>query len=256
MAMSAPSGSQQPALAGKRIVITRPDADAARLATRLRMLGATPIVAPAIRIEFTDPPELDAALGTLDAFDWIVFTSKNGVAAVMRRTDSIAGPKVAAIGPATATALVENGVEPDIIPEVYISEGIVDALGDVRGAKILLPRADIARRALADELRNRGAQVHEIAAYHTRTVGKNPPDLEAADAVTFTSSSTVLGFLETGSVPARAKVICIGPITAATARAHGLRVDGVADEYTEDGLVRALVAAFSYREPEHGRTDG
>src|SRR5574341_987959 len=124
--------SQSP-LAGRRIVITRPEADATRLADRLRALGAVPILAPAIRIEFTDPPELDGALANLAGYHWIVFTSRSGVEAVFRRTPAIAGPKVAAIGPATAGVLRAHGVEPDLVPAEYVAEAILEALGHVRG---------------------------------------------------------------------------------------------------------------------------
>lgn len=239
-------------LSGRRIVITRPQADAERLAARLRALGAEPIVAPAIEIEFTDPPELDAALARLHEYHWIVFTSRNGVDAVLRRPSGRAlkpgtphpTPRIAAIGPATAGALRRHGVEPDLVPDRYVAEAVLEALGDVKGLKVLLPRADIARKALPEGLSARGAEVHEIAAY--RTGGAAPQaSLGPVDAVTFTSSSTVRGFLENGPVPEGAKVICIGPITAATAQEYGLEVTAVADEYTEDGLVAALVAAFT-----------
>lgn len=234
------------ALAGKRIVITRPESDAERLAARLEAMGATPIVAPAIEIEFTDPPELDQALARPDVYDWIVFTSKNGVEAVFRRTDRLAGPKIAAIGPATADGLRAHGVEPDVVPDEYVAEAVLEALGDVRGQRILLPRADLAREALPEGLRARGATVDVIAAYRTRMSG-GAGAVQDADAVTFTSSSTVRGFLAGAAVPAGAKVVCIGPITAATAREMGLEVHHVAAAYTEDGLIAALVAAF-----EHG----
>ena len=232
-------------LAGRTVVITRPQADAERLAERLRGLGATPVVAPAIEIEFTDPPELDAALASIREYHWIVFTSRHGVEAVFRRTAKIAGPKVAAIGPATAHALRKRGVEPDLVPAQYIAEAVLAALGDVRGLKILLPRADIARQALPNGLSARGAIVHEMAAYRTRATEPATASIDRADAVTFTSSSTVRGFLENGPVPEGAKVICIGPITAQTAREYGLEVAAVADEYTEDGLIAALLKALS-----------
>jgi uroporphyrinogen-III synthase len=234
-------------LAGRRIVITRPEADATRLAGRLRGVGAVPIVAPAIRIEFTDPPELDRALASLGAYHWIVFTSRSGVEAVFRRARSIAGPKVAAIGPATAAALHANGVDPDLVPSEYVAEAILDALGDVRGLRFLLPRADIAREALVEGLEGRGAEVHQIAAYRTREVSVPRADLGPVDAVTFTSSSTVRGFLAGGPLPDGALVVCIGPITAHTAREHGLDVAAVAEHYTEDGLIAALTAAFARR---------
>ncbi len=234
-------------LAGRRIVITRPEADATRLADRLRALGAVPIVAPAIRIEFTDPPELDGALANLAGYHWIIFTSRSGVEAVFRRTTALAGPKVAAIGPATAAILRARGVEPDLVPEEYVAEAILEALGEVRGLRFLLPRADIAREALVDGLERGGAVVHEIAAYRTREVSVRRAELGPVDAVTFTSSSTVRGFLAGGPVPDGAKVVCIGPITAQTAREHGLDVAAVAEHYTEDGLIAALVAAFTER---------
>lgn len=237
----------QSTLAGRRIVITRPEADAVRLAERLRELGAIPIVAPAIRIEFTDPPELDRALANLAGYHWIVFTSRSGVEAVFRRTRSIAGPKVAAIGPATAAALRAHGVEPDLVPAQYVAEAILDGVGPVRGLRFLLPRADIAREALVDGLEHRGAVVDEIAAYRTTEVAARRAELGPVDAVTFTSSSTVRGFLAGGAVPAGAKVVCIGPITAQTAREHGLDVAAVAEHYTEDGLIAALVVALAGR---------
>jgi len=232
-------------LAGRRIVITRPEADATRLANRLRALGAIPIVAPAIQIEFTDPPELDRALANLAEYHWIIFTSRSGVEAVFRRTRSLAGPKVAAIGPATAAALRAHGVEPDLVPAEYVAEGILETLGEVRSLRFLLPRADIAREALVDGLTRRGAVVDEIAAYRTRELIAPRADPGPVDAVTFSSSSTVRGFLAGGPVPAGAKVVCIGPITAQTAREHGLDVAAVAEHYTEDGLISALVAAFA-----------
>lgn len=239
------------ALKGRRIVITRPEGDARRLAGRLEALGAIPVLVPAIDIRFTDPPELDAALAEIALYDWVVFTSRNGVEAVFRRTANVRGPKVAAIGPATADALRRHGMEPDLVPSEYVAEAVLDALGDVRGLRILLPRADIAREALPSGLRERGAIVDVIAAYRTESGGPTADPGESADAITFTSSSTVRGFLRGGTVPRGAKVVCIGPITAATAREMGLTVDYVAEEYTEDGLIAALIAAFA----ESGNTD-
>ncbi|GBD31955.1 hypothetical protein HRbin33_00917 [bacterium HR33] len=242
-------------LAGKRIVITRPDPDAARLAGRLRSLGAVPIVAPSIEIEFTDPPELARALERISEYDWIVFTSKNGVEAVFRLARELERrenkPRIAAIGPATAQALRRRGVEADLIPERYVAEAVLEALGNVSGLKILLPRANIARRTLVDGLREKGAVVEEIAAYRTRSRkahrarGPEAESLDAADAITFTSSSTVRGYVENWPVPPGAKIVCIGPVTARTAAECGLRVDAVAERYTEDGLIAALLDLFA-----------
>jgi uroporphyrinogen-III synthase len=231
-------------LSGRKIVITRSQTDAAQLANRLAALGAEPIVVPAIQVEFADPGPLDAALAKIQSYDWVIFTSRNGVDAVYQRVKSIKGPRVAAIGPATGAALRAHGVEPDLIPSAHVGEALLAALGDVRGQRLLLPRADIARRTLPDGLRARGAIVDDIAAYRTRSTDEPRPDLTGVDAVTFASSSSVRGFLESGPVPAGARVVCIGPVTAATAREMGLNVTEVAGDYTEDGLIAALVAAF------------
>ncbi len=238
------------ALQGRRIVITRPAEKGRRLAQRLRALGAVPIEFPTVRIEAADPGPLDEALRSLDGFDWVVFTSANGVEALFARLGAagkdaraLDGRKVAAIGPVTAQALQQRGVEPALVPGEYVAEAILGALGEVRGLRFLLPRADIAREALAAGLKERGALVTEVAAYRTvGAVGPGgvPPDLSGADAVTFTSSSTVRHFLASGAAVGRAKVVCIGPVTAATARELGLTVDAMAEEYTEDGLIRAL----------------
>jgi uroporphyrinogen-III synthase len=208
-------------------------------------LGAVPIVVPAIQIEWADPAPLDAAVANLGTYDWVIFTSRNGVEAFFRRTKGISGTRVAAIGPATAGELRAHGVEPDLIPADHIAEAIVEALGDVRGQKILLPRADIARRTLPETLRERGASVDDVPVYHTRPAEHTRPNLDRVDAVTFTSSSSVRNFLAGGGVPAGAKVICIGPVTAGTAREHGLEAIEVTGDYSEDGLVAALIAALS-----------
>lgn len=233
-------------------MITRPRERAQRLAERLRSLGAEPIVFPTVRIEPADPGPLEAAARSLEQYDWIVFTSANGVEAFCARLAAagkdardLARRKVAAIGPVTAQALRQRGIEPALVPGEYVAEAILGALGEVRGLRFLLPRADIARAALATGLRERGAEVTELAAYRTVGAGAPPPDLTRADAVTFTSSSTVRHFVASGAQAGRAKVVCIGPVTAATARELGLVVHAVATTYTEDGLIEALEGALS-----------
>ena len=222
--------------------MTRAEPDGRRLAERLESLGAQAVLVPSIRVEFADPGPLDTALRQLAHYHWVIFTSRNGVEAVFRRTATLQGPKVAAVGPVTAAELRRHGVEPDLIPEQHVAEGILEALGGVKGLRILLPQADIARRALVNGLCEQGALVDEVVAYHTRTERAPRPDLRQVDAVTFTSASTVRGFLEAG--PPGAAVVCIGPVTAQTAREHGLEVTEVAGDYSEDGLVAALVAAL------------
>lgn len=225
-------------------MITRSEQDARALAGRLESLGAVPIVVPAIRIDFEDPGPLDALLRRLPEFDWIIFTSRNTVEAVCRRGRLAPGPRVAAIGPATAGALRARGIEPDLVPAEHVAEALVSALRDVRGKRFLLPRADIARRELPDTLRAEGAEVEEVVVYRTRPATGPRPDLSGTDAVTFTSPSTVKNFLAGGPVPAGARIVCIGPVTAQTARSLGLDVTEVAGDYTEDGLIAALVSAL------------
>jgi uroporphyrinogen III methyltransferase/synthase len=212
--------------------------------SRLEALGAVPLLVPGIRIEFTDPGPLDAALTRLRDYDWVIFTSRHAVEAVFRRRRSLSGPRVAAVGRATAGELVRHGVVPDLVPREFVGERLLDALGPVAGLRVLLPRADIGRRTIPEGLAARGAAVDEVVVYRTVAGSPSRPDLTGVDAVTFTSPSTVHGFLESGPLPAGARVLCIGPVTAAAAREHGLEVHEVAGEYTEDGLVAALIEAL------------
>ena len=244
----------------KRIVVTRPQAQAAGFCQKLADAGAIPIPFPTIRITpMPDTKRLDEALRRLNDYAWIVFTSVNGVAYCWDRLDAVAqvglpaSLRVAAIGPATAQALRDRGVEPDFVPAEFIAERIAEGMGDVAGQAVLLPRAEEARKTLAEMLTRRGALVDEIPSY--RTVAEAPPpDAFAAlragvDALTFTSSSTVRHFaaLVKDRAPhgvQDALVACIGPITAETARSLGYEVATVADEYTTDGLLRALEKLF------------
>ena len=253
-------------LAGRHIAITRPREQAAALAERLEALGARVSLLSAIRIApVDDPTPLDDAIAQLSSYDWLVFTSVNGVRAFAERLEATGHTwadrglaRVAAIGPATAKALEDVGVAVDLTPDEYIAEGILEGLGLVAGQRLLLARADIARRSLAEGLRLRGAEVDEVAAY--RTIAEPvAPDLlkriledDRVDAITFTSSSTVRGLLQglaaTGRDPRAAldgvALAAIGPITAATLREHELTPAFVAEEYTIAGLTAALVAYF------------
>jgi len=257
-------------LAGKRIAVTRPREQADALARQLEALGARVTLLAAIRIApIEDSAPLDAAIAQLGSYDWLVFTSVNGVAAFTERLaatdhtwDERGLAQVAAIGPATAAALERAGVPVALMPDEYVAEGILDGLGMVAGQRLLLARADIARRTLAEGLRLRGAEVDEVAAYRTIPQPVAPELIERilgdergerVDAITFTSSSTALGLLQglaaTGREPVEAlrgvALAAIGPITAATLREHGLEPAVVAQEYTIPGLTTALVAYFS-----------
>ena len=244
-------------LAGKRILVTRPRAQAAELCDKLTAQGATPIVFPTIEIA---PPDdygaLDRAIRHLAQYQWITFTSVNGVKSFWERLDVVGAglapvQRIAAIGPATASALQAHDVTVTLIPDEYVAEAIIESIGAVQGQRILLPRADIAREALAVELRKRGAIVDEITAYRTLPAQPDPDGLRelqrGVDAITFTSSSTVRNFMALrgrDSVLPQTLIACIGPITANTAREFDLRVDVIAADYTTDGLVAALVDHF------------
>jgi uroporphyrinogen III methyltransferase / synthase len=252
------------ALRGKRVLVTRPRAQAEGLVERLAELGAEPVVFPTIAIApLEDTSQLDQAIRKLTTYRWVIFTSANGVAAFWSRLAVLgydkrrfSAVKVAAIGPATTAALVEHGVKPDFVPAEFVAEAIVPGLGEVSGQRILLPRAEIARKALVDELRRLGAQPDEIAVYRTIHPQPSPAalaELEAGvDVATFTSSSTVRGFFEllgaqrAAAVLKGAIIACIGPITAETAQEYGLAVTVVAAEYSMEGLVRAIEAYFQY----------
>jgi uroporphyrinogen-III synthase len=255
-------------LHGKRIAVTRAEEQASGLIERLRALGAEPVACPAIAIVApADFAPLDAAIARLDAYDWLIVTSANGAHALLDRmaglgksVTALAHLAIGAIGPATASALAQRGLHASFIPTAYVAEAILAEIGDMAGRRILLPRADIAREALAVGLREKGATVDEIAAYRT-VPGPGARELAdllragSPDAITFTSSSTVRyllgGLAEAGlarpdacALLNSAAIVCIGPITAATARDEGLRVDAVAREYTTEGLVAALVEWF------------
>ena len=245
-------------LFGKRVLITRPAHQADELAARLWEMGAEPIVAPTI--EIAPPPDVDAArqaAARVRDYAWIVFTSRNGVDAFFDRLGELGRDarafgdvRIAAIGPKTAAALTAHGVRADLIPPEYVNEAVAEALlaRTSVGDRVLVYRAREARDVLPETLREHGREVDVVAAYETRTVGD--PELAEkaahADIVTFTSSSTVHGFVENVPDAARAlsekTVAAIGPITARTARDAGIRVDVVADEFTAEGLLRALTA--------------
>ncbi len=253
--------TEQRPLSGRRIVVTRPRHQAEPLKNALAALGADVVVAPAIRIE---PPAdwaaLDAALAHADDYDWIVFTSVNGVEVFFDRIastrHSTLGSAFAAIGPATADALSERGVEATVVPERFVAEEVFAALSrhtDLSGKKILLPRADIAREALPNLLRDAGCDVDVVAAY--RTVASSE-DIERAtalvrdgsvDAVTFTSGSTVRSFFASADDNLRAHVApaSIGPITSDALREENVEPVIEAERYTTEGLVEAIRQHFS-----------
>jgi uroporphyrinogen III methyltransferase/synthase len=244
-------------LFGRRVVVTRAREQASDLVDRLHRLGAETIQLPAIAID--EPEDGGAELRECATwlsrgdFEWVVFTSANAVerfCAFLRDARAFGSTNVAAIGPGTADALRRFGVVPDLIPDRFVAESLVDAFPAGAG-KVLLPRAAVARDVLITGLGTKGWSVTVVAAYRTRRVEPSASALaEAAkaDAITFTSSSTVTNFLDVAGLDAVPPVVaCIGPVTAATARDAGLTVDVVAEEHTIHGLVDALVSALAHR---------
>jgi uroporphyrinogen III methyltransferase/synthase len=241
-------------LSGRRIVVTRSREQASDLVERLRERGAETIELPAITI--ADPLDGGAALrdaaSLVSTYDWVVFTSANAVERflpLLRDARDLAGTRIAAIGPGTTAALAGGNLVPDVVPERFVAEALLEAMAPLAPGRVLLPRAAVARQVLPEGLRAAGFAVDVVEAYRTEVA---PPSQQAraaaadADAVTFTSSSTVTGYLEAvGREAVPPVVACIGPITADTARRCGLTVDVVAPVHTIDGLVDALTVALA-----------
>jgi uroporphyrinogen III methyltransferase/synthase len=249
-------------LFGKRVLVTRAREQASELAERLEAAGAEVVECPAIRIV---PPDsfapLDAALGRLAEFRWVVLTSANGVRFLWERlaeagkdARALGGLRVCAIGPATAAALESRGIRPDVVPAEFKAEGLVEALAaeDLAGAGVLIVRAAEAREVLPDELRRRGARVEVVPAYRTvesdedATAVRALLEERAVHVVTFTSSSTVRNFLallgpDAPELLRGVLVASIGPITAQTAAQAGIASQVVPDRYTIPDFVEALV---------------
>jgi uroporphyrinogen III methyltransferase/synthase len=240
-------------LAGRTVAVTRARAQASGLARQLEELGASVVQAPAIRTEPLPgpPPELAQ-------YDLVCFTSPNAVDALFERlaqaadhprdARAFAGIRVAAIGPGTARALAERGIDADIVPERSIAESLVQALTDVPVARALVARAKEAREVLPDALRAGGAEVDVLALYETVAEPLSPRALEQARGagyITFTSSSTVRFFLdaagEAAGLSPETRIVSIGPITSETLREHGLEPHVEATDHDVEGVIRALL---------------
>ena len=256
-------------LAGRTIVVTRSRDQASALSRRLQELGATVIEIPTIAIV---PPQsyepLDAALAQLQLYDWLVITSANTAHVLAQRLVvrglALSGqPRTVAVGPATAEALRQHGWRVDLVPQPAVAESIVSALrGQVRGKRVLIARAEVARDLLPLALEEAGAEVVIVHAYRTvlaeasesivaEAFGTGAGQSRATlDGLTFTSSSTVrnlAALLEKARAPwpAAAQVFSIGPITSRTLREHSIEPDWEAAEHDVEGLVASVVKAFS-----------
>ncbi|MEZ5354157.1 MAG: uroporphyrinogen-III C-methyltransferase [Bryobacteraceae bacterium] len=242
-------------LFGQRIVVTRAAAQASTFTTRLRHLGADAIEYPAIEIHpAADYAPLDAAIAGLEDYDWLIFTSANGVRFFLERLRhssrdlrAIRG-RLCAIGPATGAELAAAHLKVDLMPQRYVAESVLESFAavDLAGKRILLPRAAVARDVIPVELGRRGARVDVVEAYRTLRPESDPlPAAGNIDWVTFTSSSTARNFaaMADPATYAGARIASIGPVTSATLRECGFTVGVEADPHTVEGLLDAIVAA-------------
>jgi uroporphyrinogen III methyltransferase / synthase len=245
-------------LFGQRIVITRAKAQADALSSKLAALGAEPVELPTIEIgPAADYAPLDGAIGRLAEYDWLIFTSVNGVNCFLDRLDRSASDlrairaKICAIGPATRAALQALHLKVDLMGKEYVAEGLLEAFRghDLSGLRVLLPRAAVARDLVPAELTRRGALVDVVEAYRTiipeGTVERAREIFGAThrpDWIAFTSASTVQNFAAAAGVDALhdVRVASIGPITSQAVRELGMEVTAEAAEYTIDGLVDAI----------------
>ncbi len=258
-------------LFGKRIAVTRSREQASELVEMLEDRGAEAILAPTIQIlPPEDPDALDKACAEAGTYDWLIFTSTNGVDHFMARLlatgdiRELKGVRICTVGPSTASRLARYGLRIDLTPTEFRGEGIVELLkerGALAGTRVLLPRADLARELIADELREAGADVTEVIAYRTVVGGSDPEETELyrmllerqIDAITFTSASTVrnlaaiLGPDQTADLLRTTVVACIGPVTAEAAQGLGIETAVMPARYTIPDLVDSLVEHFGKR---------
>lgn len=257
-------------LTGVRVLVTRAREQALELTRRIEALGGEAVVHPCIRIEPARKPErVREAAEALATYDWVVFTSVNGVerfvAELVKSGAGIAGfehVRVAAVGSRTAAALGQHGVDAEVVPEQYVAESLLEAVRARVGGRprVLLPVAEGARTVLERGLREAGAVVERVHVYRTAPVAEEADRLRhviesgGVDIVTLTSPSTVEGFVNAvGTDLGAARVVVIGPITAEAARRSGLAVAAQAEPFTTDGLVAAIVDLV---QTERGRTGG
>jgi uroporphyrinogen III methyltransferase/synthase len=252
-------------LFGRKIVVTRAREQASRFLHELSLLGADCIEFPTIEVVAPESwGPLDRAIGELDRYQWLLFTSVNGVKHFLERLQvlkrdvrDLKGLKIGAIGPKTAEMLRHMGIRPNLIPDEYRAEAVIASFKKwpIQGTRILLPRAAQAREILPKKLKEMGAAIDVVSAYRTVKPEKDTMRIrqlleeKAIDMVTFTSSSTVMNFISMFQADrtrfqacmSRVAVACIGPITAKTAQENGLQVKVVSTEYTVEGLIQSIL---------------
>ena len=250
-------------LDGQRIVVTRAAATAGPLSEELAAAGASIVAMPAARVERIASSALDHALAHLNEYQWVLFTSRTAVEIVFDAVVSaggsrerFSGAKVAAVGPTTAAALADRGIGITVTPSRFVAEGLLDALAartDIRGARVLYATAEGARDVLPNGLRELGATVDRIVIYRSVPDGTGAEEVRRLlnrgeiDLVTFTSASTVRGFVAAVGIDSarRAPAATIGPVTSKAAREAGIDVAVEARESTASGLVHAVIEFVS-----------
>ncbi len=241
----------------KRILITRPRAQAEEFGQAVQAAGYEPLFLPVIEIRpLAENQALALALSRLPRYDWVIFTSANAVQVVCECADRPArwpeSARVAAVGPKTAQALRAQGLEPAWMPEEYVAEALLPGLGELQGKLVLLPCAELARQDLPQAIAAAGGTAHEITVYQTLPAAPEPAGLAAlragVDVITCTSPSSVENLLALAqrsglnplALPGDPLFACIGPVTASAARAAGLARVLTAEEFTTAGLVQAI----------------
>ena len=247
----------------RKILVTRTRAQASAFASTLNDRGAEVFEIPTIEIVPIQSRELDEALQTISSFDWLFFTSVNGVDCFFQRANELGGltseiPRICTIGPATSKKVREHGYEVALQPTLYQAEGVIEAFsayhgGGIEGLRVLLPRARVAREILPEQLRSGGATVELIPVYETvvpvesRARLQKILDEHKPDLVTFTSSSTVHNFIKIAGDIDRIRgflYAAIGPITAETANEYGLQVVVMPEKFTIPALAQAIEKYF------------
>ena len=250
-------------LAGLRIGVTRPFAQSKSFAEKLRTLGAMSVLMPTIKtFDSIDTQEVKTVIDKVDTYDYIIFSSTNGVDAFFRAlkkrgkdSRTLAEKKIAAIGPVTAEALLDYGIAADVTAKTFIAEGMLEAVLSseaVKGKKFLLVRSDIGRNTLPEGLKEAGAAVDQAAFYSTQTAELKPAAVDMLkkgkiDIITFTSSSTVVGFftqISGDELGEKTKIASIGPQTSMAIKNHGRIPDIEAVEFTTAGLAEAIRAYY------------
>jgi uroporphyrinogen-III synthase len=254
-------------LAGRRLLVLRAAHQADEAAEAIRERGAEPVLAAAIEVcDAPDPSALHSALRELERYDWVLFTSPNGVERVVRAlnalgrgTEPLGSRRIGVIGPGTRDAVERYGLAAELVATEYTAEGLAHTLlAHARPERVLIPRARVANPALPAILERAGVRVTVVVAYETRAVSGDDRTRvvqaldQGVDAILLTSGSTVAALTEAlgekaQALPARVAVAAIGPATHAAARQHGVRVDVVAPEHTIRGLLDALAAYYAAR---------